>query len=166
MLAIDKIQTEIEKLLKPLPKMPVDAIKWLSDNFWILTAVSAVLMGLSIITIIGGVIAAYTVTTSFMGYYSYVYNPGIWWLIQSLFSIAALVVSMIFMAKSIKPLRAFEKKGWDLMFLAIIVSVAFVVVNGVLSFSIISMIGAIVSATISLAIGSYILFEIKPNFKK
>ena len=58
-----------------------------------------------------------------------------------------------------KPLKAMNKRGWDLIFLATVVNLASIVIYLLAGLS-----GSLISAIITVAISWFFLFQIRPKF--
>jgi len=74
-----------------------------------------------------------------------------------------IVIGAVIVGLAINHLKIKHKKGWDLMFLALLVSIVIQVVGALFNLS--NLVGGILSVVIGAVIGSYLLFEIKPYFK-
>lgn len=81
---------------------------------------------------------------------------------------ASLVFStanMVLMTLAIKPLKKFQLKGWEFLFLAVLLSVLTTIVNVLIDYGY-STITTLLAGVINLLVGSYILFQIKGYFIK
>ena len=85
-------------------------------------------------------------------------------ILQSVVSLVFLVATGILLALAVKPLKALEKKGWVLLFMTLLLEALSVVVNAVLSFSVLGFIMSLLFGAIGLAIGAYFIFEIHGQF--
>jgi len=157
--SIKKLEDMIDGWLKPLPHLPADWRKWISENIWWITLVGVILDGFAALAIYQ--------TASYVNQFSNLLsavgaaNPS-GWTFPMMVSIALFVLTAVIMAMAIAPLRVMNKKGWDLLFLATIVSVVASVFNYGSGSIVMSVIGAAVGAVI----GMYFLFEIRSHFKK
>jgi len=165
--SINKLENTIEGWLKPLPHLPADWRKWLSENVWWIVLIGVILSVIGTIMLVMAVIAAMSfvsTTTNYLGAYGVkvvqVYTVG--WYIATIISAVSLVVTIIIEAMAISPLKVLNKKGWDLMFIAYLIGIALSVVSAVLTLTIINLIGTAIGA----AIGAYFLFEIRSHFKQ
>ncbi|HUC79057.1 MAG TPA: hypothetical protein VMQ58_02340, partial [Candidatus Saccharimonadales bacterium] len=94
-------------------------------------------------------------------YNSILQTHGGLWLFAIYISIALLILTIVVEVMAISPLKELKKKGWDLLFLAYLISIAWGVISAILNIDISSLISAVISAVI----GAYLLFEIKSHFK-
>ncbi len=161
---IKQLEKQIEVWLKPVPHLPKSWCQWLTDNIWWLVAIGVVLSIFGILGLAGAVFIAssYIGTAEIMGYgaYSSASGFGSWWSIVSLASLVAMVIEVVLLARSVSPLRELKRKGWELLFLTAVVSVASSALVNILTFSVFNLIGTAFGA----AINAYFLFEIRSGF--
>lgn len=163
---VKKFESILEEWLKPLPHLPAEWRKWLANNAWWMTLISAILSGLSALAYVGTLLDALSLR-GFTGFYGY-YVPQIYsglWFFATIVSLAFLVITTVFSATAVNPLKVMSRKGWDLLFLVYIVSLISAIVNQLLVFNYANMIYSLISLVISAAVGGYILFEVKGYFK-
>ncbi len=78
-------------------------------------------------------------------------------------SIAVLVVEALLYIAAFNPTKARKKSGWDLLFYALLVNVAYGIV---VAFTYYGGIGRLLGSLIGSAIGFYFLFQIRASYKK
>lgn len=164
--AVKKLEKIIEGWLKPIPHLPSTWRKWLGENVWWLVLIGTILSGIAILTGIGALLTALSLmgaATSFYGYYYAQAFDGMW-MFSSIVSLAGLVLSVVLMAMAINPLKDQKKKGWDLLFISTVVSVAVNVLALVINFNMYTLVPGLIGAAIGAGIGMYLLFEIKSHF--
>ena len=158
---ITKLETTLAGWYKQVPfHLPPSARKWLTVNVWWLVLVGVVLSVLGLVSALKGMMYMNEVASQYeaiAGYYnvrdsSWNYNTALW--VSVVFSLVIVVIE----ATAIQPLKSLKKRGWDLLFLAMLVSALSAIVGAVLSYSL----GSLIGAAIGLAIGGYFLFEIHP----
>jgi hypothetical protein len=159
--SLHKLEDMVEKWLKPLPHLPENWRKWLAENAWWLTLIGVILSVIGIFLLLGPLLFVTAVTTSVYGVVVAETHTGLY-MLAIWVSLALLVVVTIIEAFAISPLKALSKKGWDLLFLALVIEVVSSLVSAVLNISIMSLI----SAAISAIIGAYVLFEVRSHYKK
>ena len=145
----DKLIAQLEPYFtKKAPwQIPASGREWIVNYAWIISLVLAILLVptmLGFLTLFGilGAVAGVV----------YAVSP-LYWL-----SAIALVIQFIFLVASIAGLKNKSySKGWKIVFYGQIFGFAY----GLLYFSI----GSLVSGVIGLAIGLYVLFQIKSYFK-
>lgn len=162
MSSISKIEDMVAGWLKPLPHLPVAGQKWISTNAWWIILVGTILSGISILTSIGAIFTTLAVWGAVTYYVGQSY--GSWWVLSSIISILFMVAIVIVSAISINPLKNLQKKGWDLLFLTLIISAVSIVVNAVINFNVVGFIFSIIFGAIGLAVGAYFLYEIRSHF--
>lgn len=158
--AINKLENKVAGWLKSVPHLPVSAKKWIATNIWWLELIGVVLLGLSGITLLGTLSLYLGFTASIFG--ASVFNG--FGALSTAISLLLMVASVVIMAIAIKPLKALKKKGWDFLFIALLIYCASFIVSAILSFGVISFIWGIISGAIGAAIGAYFLFEIRSYF--
>lgn len=163
---IQKLETTLAAWYKQVPfHFPENVRRWIVRNVWWIVLIGVILSALTVIaaartafyvdqlTVQYGALANYygvqTVNSSMN-------NVALWTGLG--FSAAVLVVE----ALAIQPLKARNKRGWDLLFLGMLISALSAVVTAVLYVNAFSLIGS----AISLAIGGYFLFEIHSQYTK
>lgn len=164
---IKQLESKIEEWLKPLPHLPANARKWISENLWWITIVGAVLEAWAIWTLIR---VTYFVSSYYNAWSDFAKQLGVdtgvtvsaWDNITVIGCAIFMIASIALMIASIKPLKDMKKRGWDIMFLAYLLSMGYAIFNMLNNFSF----GAIISVVISAVIGAYFLFEIKSHFVK
>ncbi len=167
---VRNIEKVMEGWFKSVPHLPKEWSKWLAENAWWLNSIGVVLSAVGLLGIIGALMGV----NSFMGYVDSVYKTysitspvnNSWWVAAQVVSLVFLAVDLFIMANAIQPLRAMKKKGWELTFIAMLVGVTSSVVSAIVSMGSINLVGSVVGAAISLGVGGYVLFELKPYFKK
>lgn len=162
--SLHKLEDMVEKWLKPLPHLPEAWRKWLAENAWWLTLIGVVLSVFAVFALFAS-LSLFTATTSLYGQLvttAIAQTHGGLWMTSVWISLALMVVTVVIEAIAISPLKALSKKGWDLMFLALVIGVVSNVVSGVLNIEVMSLI----SAAIGAVIGAYVLFEVRSHFKK
>ena len=71
-----------------------------------------------------------------------------------------VIVNLVLMVLAVRPLRAKQKRGWTYLFIMALVSVAVTVVRFLWN----GQVPEMVSGLVSVAIGGYVLFEIREYF--
>jgi len=160
---VHKLENMIEGWFKPLPHMPAEGRKWLSENIWWITLIGVILAALGIFSLYNALNALNSLNNSFGGIWTVAVEQahGGMWTTSIYISMALLAATAAIEVVAISPLKVMSKKGWDLLFLAGIVGVVSGVVQAVLNVEIPNLIFTILGA----AIGAYLLFEIRPSFK-
>jgi hypothetical protein len=143
--------------MKDVPHLPKGFTKWLAENSWWLTIVGVVF------SVIGafGLLAAMTAGSALMVVVGAPALGGMFF-ISTLISLIGIGVSLVAEVMAITPLKAMKKRGWDLMFFVLLVSVALGLLGSLLSANV----GGILFGLIGAAIGAYVLLELKHYFVK
>lgn len=168
MKSLEKLEDMIGSWLKPLPKLPVAASKWIATNAWLITLIGVILSAIGVLFMIFGIFAAIplmSVTTSVFGY-AIAATYTIWYVMSLIFSLIFMVITVIISAMAVTPLKAGQTKGWTLLFWILILRAIAIIVDAILSYSIMGFIGGIIWGAVGLAISAYILFSVRSYFIK
>lgn len=159
--SLSKLEKMIQGWLKPLPHLPESARKWIATNIWWLELIGVIILALSGVTLIGGILFSLGLAAAILGAGA-VYT-GLATL-SAVVSLIFMVASVVVMAMAISPLKNLKKRGWDLLFLALLINCASTVLSALLNFNFASFLSSIFSGAIGAAIGAYFLFEIRSYF--
>ncbi|MBD3279467.1 MAG: hypothetical protein GF390_02020 [Candidatus Pacebacteria bacterium] len=153
-----EVVAKIEDSLKSVPHLPEGLTKFLvkiAPWLALLGGIGGILGGLSTLTMRGqmnqtgvGVMAEVMAQLADI-------SPA-YFILTGLISIASGVLLLL----AFKPLREKKLLGWVYLFWNMVLSVVQSVLGVVMAY------GSVVGAVIGLLIGVYILFEVKPHFKK
>ena len=83
------------------------------------------------------------------------------WTLTLYLALALLLVTGIIYLMAFSPLRNFSKKGWDLLFYALLINVVYGVV---VAFTTYGSFGNLIGSLIGSAIGAYFLFQIRDYY--
>lgn len=165
---IELIDTRLGKALETLPPLPKKAVAWLSDYLWILTAIAAVLMAMSIISLFNA-ISAYMSLIGNLSVFQDIYPHSAYsslWMVSAIVSIGfALLMAYLFF-KAITPLREMKAYGWNLLFVSFLVAGVEIIVNAILSLNVFNFVFMIIFGGIFYVIGAYFLYQVKSRFVK
>jgi uncharacterized membrane protein YhaH (DUF805 family) len=158
------LEHKIASWFKSVPGLPSGSRKWLGDNAWIITIVFLVSIALSIMLGVSGLDRQLSMMNSSASSY-YVSSAGeTWSVIVTSISLAFLAIQAALLAFAIKPLKEKQKKGWVLLFAALLVDAVAIAVNALLSLNLIVFIISILFNAIGLAVIGYFLYEIHGQF--
>lgn len=154
---IEPVDKALGDIVKDVPKLPVGFRKWLADNAWWLTVIGAILLGLSVLnslTMLNSTLPAYETFLRMAGVNSEGYR------LAMMVNIAVGLISVVIYAMAVSPLKAMQKKGWDLLLLAMVIAVVGSVIVAVLT----GQVASLVVLAIGLAIAVYVLYGIREYF--
>jgi len=164
---ITQLEHTVAGWLKKVPHLPVAGQKWLADNIWWITIVSAIVASIAVIV---GIVGVFTILSLLSAVTTYAYAYGLtnaytgWTLISALISLLLLALTTIVLWVAVKPLQNKTKKGWTLLFIVLLLEAVGIVVNNVLSLNVFTIVFGLIFGAIGLAIGAYFLFEIRDQF--
>ena len=141
--------------IKGLPHLPQEWRHWLADNVWWLVLIGVVLGAFGILGLVPVVLGISIFTGIVAGP-----AAGALVIITGIVNMAVLVVSVVLEAMAVTPLKAKQKKGWDLLFLVSLVAFAGSVLNAIITGNI----GHILGLLVGTLIGLYLLFEVRMYF--
>jgi ABC-type glycerol-3-phosphate transport system permease component len=154
---VDSTASTVAKWMKDVPHLPKGFTKWLAENSWWLTIIGVVLSVFAVLSLLVAMTAGSAVLVA-VGAASL----GGMFFISSLVTLVGTGVAVIVEAMAIAPLKEMKKRGWDLMFFALLVSVALGIVGSLLNINIVGILFGLIGA----AIGAYVALELKPYFVK
>lgn len=157
---IRNLETLIASWYKNLPHLPLAGQKWFANNAWWIVLVGVILGIGALFNILLLTFFAGSLLTVVAGAAGAVLGGLA--LLAALFFLAFGFISLILSAMAISPLKAGQKKGWNLLFMALLVNVASLVLSFLFSFNFFSLVWDLLMA----AIGAYFLFEIRDQFAK
>jgi hypothetical protein len=156
---VNKVEATVASWYKNLPHLPENGRKWLADNIWWLVLISVILGVMALFPMIGALVLSGAVVSSY-GAYGYTgYNTGMAFTVI-IISIIFYLVDVVLSAVAISPLKGHRKRGWSILFLLLMLSLVFNVATAVASYNI----GSLVFGLVGVAIGGYLLFEIRDLF--
>lgn len=165
--SIKQLEQKVETWVKPMPHLPVSWRNWISENIWWMTLIAAVLSVMGIFATLGAMFSAMSLFGFASGVYGYMtpINTG-WWMISTMVSLVSLVLIAAISAMAVSPLKSHQKKGWDLLFLILIVNTVSSGVSILINFNFFAFVFSVIWAAISAFISAYFLFEIRSYFVK
>jgi uncharacterized membrane protein YhaH (DUF805 family) len=158
--SLKQFESTVEGWLKPLPHLPSIWRKWLGENIWWLTIIGVVLEAFAAMEL-------YHISTASDPISRFVSQYGLstdGWTNSVMMSMTLIVLTGVLMALAVSPLKEYKKRGWDLLFLTVIVSVSSDLVVSIIDFNLVRLIPSLISAAISFFVGMYLLFEIRSHF--
>lgn len=149
------LEDGLNTFFKGLPHLPKEWRHWLADNVWWLVLIGVVLGAFGILGLVPVVLGISIFTGIVAGP-----AAGALVIITGIVNMAVLVVSVVLEAMAVTPLKAKQKKGWDLLFLVSLVAFAGSVLNAIITGNI----GHILGLLVGTLIGLYLLFEVRMYF--
>jgi hypothetical protein len=156
--SIVKLEEMAAERYKGAPHLSKSGQKWLATNVWWITLVGVILGGFGILSIIAATFFASALLVGYAG----IAGTALAGLAFSavLVTLAFSVVVIVLMLMAISPLKALNKKGWNLLFLVLLLQIASLVITFLFNYSLMGLIWGLIMA----AIGGYFLFEIREYF--
>lgn len=165
MSAVSTIEKSLSGLFKSAPKLPANGKKALVQYLPWINAVLGALMLLAAYSLwnwadkVNNAVDYVNELTKAFGGTEVAggsrFNVGIW------IGIVLLVVQAVLYLAAFKPTQARKKKGWDLLFYALLANVVYAVV---VLFTDYGGVGSLVGYLIGAVIGFYLLFQIRDSY--
>lgn len=149
------LEDGLNTFFKGLPHLPKEWRHWLADNVWWLVLIGIVLGAFGVLGLVPVVLGISIFTGIVAGP-----AAGALVIITGIVNMAVLVVSVVLEAMAVTPLKAKQKRGWDLLFLVSLVAFAGSVLNAIITGNI----GHILGLLVGTLIGLYLLFEVRMYF--
>lgn len=166
MSATDKLETTVAEWLRLVPHLPNSARKWLANNVWWLAIISVVASVSGILIDILSLMSYLNIYGPINGPYATQYIGGV--IIVSMASVVFSLVITFLTVLAVSHLKVLRKKGWNLLFLILIVNAISAIVVAALSViinqSLLGFIIGVIVGGLVVAIEAYFLFEIRFYF--
>ncbi len=156
--SIRKLENTVATWFKSMPHLPEGGRKWLAYNSWWLAGIGAVLGALGALTALSAALFAGGLMSLAGDAFGTVLSGLA--LVVVLISFVTFVTITVLLCMAITPLREHLRRGWDYLFITLIIEAVFTVVGLILVFDVVTLL----SNLISLFIGYYLLFEIQEYF--
>lgn len=164
--AIHKLEDVLAKQYNKLPHLPVGFRTWLADYAWVIVLVGVILSAFALISLFwwAGVLllglgyggaAIWGSTGGAAGV-----AIGIVTVVTLLISTIVYIIEVILMGMAISPLKEYKKRGWDLIFIVLIINAASVAISSILSLQLFTLLWGI----LWIAVAGYFLFEVRQYF--
>lgn len=155
---IRALEVRIAQWYKPVPHLPQGGQKWLTENIWWIALVGAIIgafgaLSLILITLFGGVFLAGAV-------FLYSAKFGGLALLIAAVGVGVTLLNIVLTAMAVSPLKNIQKKGWSLLFIALLLSAIPMILGDLLRLHIFS----IIEDVLLVAVGGYFLFEIRDQY--
>ena len=161
---IGKLERTILGWAKDVPHLPVGVRKWIADNIWWIVVIGAVLSGISVLVLVGGLFANLsTLSSPIISYYASSAFVG-WLVVTTAVSLVFAVIECLLLAFAVNPLKEKQKKGWVLLFAVWLVGIIAAVVDAILTLNVLSFLGNVIFGAVWVVITGYFLFEIHGQF--
>jgi hypothetical protein len=164
MTTINKAENMVGSWLKGMPHLPRGGQKWLADNVWWIVLIGVIASAISILVGIAGIFSYLAFVGNAAAYYYTISPYGSGWIISAVVSLLISALVVILLSMAITPLKSLRRKGWDLLFMVLLIDAVSVVLGSILSLSVLGFIFGIILGAIGLAIGAYFMFEIRSHF--
>lgn len=155
---VAKLETTVAEWCQKLPHLPAHARRWLADNSWWMVLAAVIIGGLTVVGILTPLLFAGMLFAGLGG----VFGAAIGGLLVVfvLFWIGLTIVSVVLMAMAVSPLKNLEKRGWNLVFIVLLLNIAAIALKMLFDFDT----GSFILGLSCTAIAAYLLFEMREYF--
>lgn len=157
---MESLEKTFAELYKNLPHLPPEGRQWLARNVWWIALVGAVIGALGIIPLLAVVFGIGLIASFIAGPIGIVLSGTL--LVAAIISMTYLILFTVITAMAVSPLKNHQKKGWDYVFIIMLLGLVALVLNLVFAFDVSSLLVGV----LSLAIAGYFLFEIRDYFNE
>jgi hypothetical protein len=155
---INSLEKKLVEVNKTLPQIPESGKKVLADWFWVLLVIGVVVGVMGILTILG-IGASGSLLLTGLGAGAYV-AATLWPSI--VFGVIGMAIVIVIEAMAIGPAKNKEHRGWQLVFIAVLLQFVISVLQNIFINDYTSVLGSL----IGLAIGLYLLVQVHSYFIK
>jgi FtsH-binding integral membrane protein len=166
MINLAKAENKVGGWLKSAPHLPKNWQRWIAENAWWIVLVGIIALAISIMSGLDNV-AKYTTfvgnASSYLGLYvTSPYAAG--WIFSAIISLSLATVVVILLASAISAIKEQQKKGWERLFIALMICAVSILIGAFLTFNVFDFIFNAIFGGIGLTIVAYFIFEIRSYF--
>lgn len=156
--SVTKLETTVAGWYQKLPHLPATARRWLADNSWWMVLAAVIIGGLVVVGALTPLLFAGMLFAGLGGAIGAAIGGLL--VIFVLFWIGLTVVSVVVMAMAVSPLKRLKKRGWNLVFIVLLLNLAAIVLKMLFDFEV----GSFIMGILGTALAAYFLFEIREYF--
>jgi uncharacterized membrane protein YfcA len=166
MISLAKAENKVGGWLKSVPHLPKNGQRWIAENAWWIVLVGIIAAAISIMFGINSISKYATFVGNASSYLGlYVISPyAAGWIFSAIISLALAMLVVILLATAINAIKEQQKKGWERLFIALLIGVVSVVAGAFLTFNVFDFIFNVIFGGVGLAIVAYFIFEIRSYF--
>jgi len=155
---IKKIELKLAQWYDSAPHLPVRGQKWLTDNAWWIDLIGVILSAIGMLMIFLAILVATGVLGILFGIGGVAIGGLL--LVAALINVAFAIVEIVFLAMAIIPLKNGQKRGWNYLFVVLLLSTLSTLVSFLFHLNAGGLVALFWNA-VCLAIWGYFLFEIR-----
>ncbi len=156
--SLHKLETTVATWYKSVPHLPPEGRKWIATNAWWLVLIGVIVNVIALWGLMTLLFFASAILTGYAGIAGAALGGLLWVASFVFFAFGVLVI--IIGAMAVKPLKVMRKKGWVLLFVILLLTVASHVVDFLFKFNLFELVWGLLGA----AVGGYFLFEVRDYF--
>lgn len=155
---IKKCETTIAGWFAQAPHMSKSGRTWLVKNIWWMALVGAIIGAVGLVVTMIGTLFAGALLSTFGGFVGALIAAPL--VLAILIASAAAIATVVLLFVAVSPLKEGQRRGWTLLFIAILLQVAVEALTLILTFNVFEVVWGLLFA----AIAAYFLFEIREQY--
>jgi len=155
---VHKLETTMASWYERAPHLPKSGQEWLAKNVWWIALVGAIIGVLGVLGIAAALVFGTALLGMSFGIFGVAAGAALTFIV--LLNVAFSIATVILVSLSVQPLKTQQKRGWELLFITMLLDAALIVLTLLAGWNF----GSFLSGVIGLVIGGYFLFEIRQYF--
>jgi hypothetical protein len=155
---ISKVENAVGEWHEKVPHLPATVRQWLADNSWWVALLIVIIGSMVILFILLPLLLLGAILSSLAGIWGAAAG-GFLLLLATMWMLLA-ITSIVLLAVAVSPLKRHKKRGWNLLFVVLLLNVTVIVLKVLFDFELTSFLFGI----LAIALAGYFLFEMKDHF--
>jgi len=156
--SLHKLETMVASWYKTVPHLPPEGRKWIATNAWWVVLIGVIINVIALWGLMTLLFFAGAILSASAGLAGVALTGVLWFASLVFFAFGVLII--VLGALAVKPLKVMRKKGWMLLFIILLLTVASHVVDFLFKFNLFELVWGLLGA----AVGGYFLFEVRDYF--
>lgn len=155
---IKKCEITIAGWFAQAPHMSTSGRTWLAKNIWWMALVGAIIGAVGLVITMIGTLFAGALLSTFGGFVGALVAAPL--ILAVLITSAVAIATVVLLFVAVSPLKKGQRRGWTLLFIAVLLQVAVEALTLILTFNIFEVVWGLLFT----AIAAYFLFEIREQY--
>lgn len=161
---LHKAEARVAAIAKEVPHLPIGWRAWLGQNIWWIVATIAGIGAVGVLIGLVQLTQALNALNTLSAYLS-VGSISSWVTTVNGINLAFVAIQFVALGLAIQPLKAQKRKGWQLLFIGLLINALGIVTVAILRLDVMVFITSLIFGAILCGAYAYILFEIRDQFK-